>query len=282
MKFPKAVDYHKLDKHLVPNGLGIIYVLASVAYLFTLYTFDVTGSLPLASCILLGGFLGLADDWINVPWRYKAFLPLITSIPLVALKQGDTSMATYLWGSVDFGILYYLFIIPAIVIGTTNSINMLGGLHGLETVCPLIIMVTLAFYGSINSLLLTVPIIVLFLLSIYNLRGKVFVGNTGSFAVGATLASYTIIANIEQTLLIALLPYIFNSVLILWNYFRGKIASLKLLDNGKLTSTHMRSLPTIMASLSGQATEEVLVLEISLLIAHFCTLACLVGYISWV
>lgn len=245
MIFPRAVDYHKEGKPLVPNGLGILYVLSSVVYLFLLHYLGYQGALTLAVCILFGGFLGLFDDWVDLKWRYKAFTPIIASIPLSALRQGDTVMSTYFFGKIDFGVYYYFVITPAIVTIVTNTVNQLGGLNGLETICPLIILIGFAVVSPLRILLL-VPIISLLILAIPNYLGKIFVGNVGSFSFGITLASFAIIANIEQTLLISILPYMFNSAMILLNhFFFNSKASVRLVE-GKLTSNHKRSLITLI------------------------------------
>ena len=138
--FPKATDQHKPNKPKIPNGLGVIYVLASSIYLFLLYYYarDYTAALPLAGCILFGGFMGLLDDWMDLRWRYKAFLPIFASLPLAVQRETlgpeATKIATYIFGKIDFGILFYIIIIPLIVTVTTNSVNQLGGLNGLETI----------------------------------------------------------------------------------------------------------------------------------------------------
>ncbi|MBC7130565.1 hypothetical protein H5T51_05020, partial [Candidatus Bathyarchaeota archaeon] len=152
--FPKAIDYHKPGKPSVPTGLGVIYVVLSVIYLFLLHFFwenpssnSVFKALILAVCILFGGFMGLLDDWMDLRWRYKAFFPLIAAIPLIALAYRlpyvRTSITIPLLGVIDFGASYYFLIIPLIVTITTNTVNQLGGLNGLETVCPAIVMIGL-------------------------------------------------------------------------------------------------------------------------------------------
>ncbi|MFW6117373.1 MAG: hypothetical protein ACOC6G_02170 [Thermoproteota archaeon] len=282
--FPKTVDYHKPDKPLVPNGLGIIYVLASVVYLFLLYFFDFKNALPLAVCILFGGFMGLVDDWLDLKWRYKALLPLLVAIPLIALRQGRTVMVIPFIGQLDFSqipyglFIFYLMIIPSIVTVTTNSINMLAGLNGLETICPSIIMVGL-MATSQHRVLLYVPLVVYMFLSYFNFKGKIFVGNTGSFAVGINLASFAIIVNNERVLLVSLLPYIFNSLIILCNeLILNRSPRLKVKDN-RLHADHRRSLVTSI-SYYHPLTERQLVAVISLIISSFVSLAILVWFIS--
>jgi UDP-N-acetylglucosamine--dolichyl-phosphate N-acetylglucosaminephosphotransferase len=221
-------------------------VLTSVVYLFLLHFFGIDGALTLAVCVLFGGFLGLLDDWIDLRWRYKALTPLLASFPLIAWRAGDTVMATYLFGKVDFGIYYYILIIPMILTIITNAVNQLGGLNGLETICPLIVMVGLASVSQ-ERILIYFPIIVCMTLAFFNYQGKIFVGNTGSFAFGITIASYAIIANIEQTLLISTTPYLLNSTLIILNIFLFRKNAHLILEEKKLYSVHKRSLQTLIA-----------------------------------
>ena len=287
--FPKAVDQHKPNKPLIPNGIGVIYVLVSAVYLFLLYYFDYKAALPLAGCILFGGFMGLLDDWIDLRWRYKAFLPIFASLPLVVLREGNPIMATYIFGKIDFSqfrfngfplgeTLFYFAIIPLIVTVATNTINQLGGLNGLETICPSIVLIGLMFTSN-QSVLLFVPLLVYLVLAIFNFFGKIFVGNTGSFAIGITVASYAIIANNEQTLLISILPFIFNSSLILLNVFLfGKTAHL-ILEGSKLRSDSKRSLLTLIVHYR-HLSERKLVSAVSLLVA-FSTFIAVFVWLIW-
>jgi len=278
--FPRAVDHHKPGAPKVPNGLGVIYVITSAIYLFTLNVIEVEGALSLASCILFGGVLGLFDDWADLRWRYKVFAPIFASIPLIALRQGETVMATYIFGKVDFGILYYLVIAPTIVTITTNSVNQLGGLNGLETICPLIVMTGLAAVSPEHRILLLVPIIVVGILAVFNFLGRIFVGNVGSFSLGITIAAYAIIANIEQTLLISIIPYIFNASLINLNYILWRRRpSLILCEDGKLTANHRRSLQTLIAY-GRRISERRIVLIIALTFICSSALAIMVGALS--
>jgi UDP-N-acetylglucosamine--dolichyl-phosphate N-acetylglucosaminephosphotransferase len=281
--FPKAVDQHKPNKPLIPNGLGVVYVLVSAVFLFLLYNLGYSGALPLAGCILFGGFMGLLDDWIDLRWRYKAFLPIFASLPLVverrALGPEATQIATYIFGKVDFDMYFFIVIIPLIIAVVTNTVNQLGGLNGLETVCPSIVMIGLMVTSPRTNALLFVPLAVNLILAYLNFTGRVFVGNTGSFATGITLASYAIIANNEETLLISILPYVFNSSLILLTVFiTGKTAHLVLKD-GRLQSDHRRSLLTLLAY-HRPSSERRLVLLVSLLV-FLSTLASVLVWLKW-
>ena len=258
--FPKVPDYHKPNKPLVPTGLGVIYVVASAAYLFFLHAFgfdvehagggNVSPALTLAVCILFGGFMGLLDDWMDLRWRYKAFFPLVAAVPLMALAYRMPGVRTVItlpvMGKLDFGIYYFFVLIPLIVTVATNTVNQLGGLNGLETVCPAIVMIGLMVASGRNAILLMLPLAVWLVLALFNFQGKIFVGNTGSFAIGITLAAFAIISDVKWCLLISLIPYIINSSMILLNYFFFRTKAQVSFDGERLFSNHRRSLITLI------------------------------------
>ncbi|MBS7647530.1 hypothetical protein KEJ24_06815 [Candidatus Bathyarchaeota archaeon] len=275
--FPKVPDYHKPNRPLVPTGLGVFYVIASSLYLFLLHLFiegnvsgNINKALTLAVCILFGGFMGLLDDWMDLRWRYKAFFPLIAAIPLVALAYRlpyvRTAITLPIVGTVNFGIYYYIILIPLIVTVTTNTVNQLGGLNGLETICPAIVLIGLMVLSGQNAILLTVPLAVWLSLAFFNFRGKIFVGNTGSFTIGMTLAAFAIISDLKWCLLISILPYIFNSSLIMVNYFFFRTKASVSFDGVKLVSNHRRSLITLI-TYNRPMTERQVVTAISSLVA---------------
>lgn len=274
--FPKVPDQHKPNKPLVPNGLGVLYVLFSTIYLFLIYFHDaakasnaISAPLTLAVCVLFGGFMGLLDDWIDLKWRYKAFLPLIAAIPLVSFASMfnlRTSISIPIFGTIDFGISYYFLIIPLLVTIFTNTVNQLGGLNGLETVCPAIVMIGLMVISGSQAILLLGPLIAWLVLAALNVTGKIFVGNTGSFSIGMTLAAFAIISDLKFDLAISLLPYISNSVLILLTYFFFRTKAQASFDGKKLFSDHRRSLVTLI-TYRHPMTEHQVVLTISSLVA---------------
>lgn len=278
--FPRVPDQHKPNRPLVPNGLGVIYVIISVVCIFFLYFFNVnfasgapatgvSAPLTLAVCILFGGFMGLLDDWMDLKWRYKAFLPLIAAIPLVAFARYQpsvrTSIALPILGTINFGVYYYFIIIPLLVTIITNTVNQLGGLNGLETVCPAIIMGGMMLISGSYAILLLCPLVILLVLAFFNFRGKIFVGNAGSFSIGTTLAAFAIISDLKFDLVISILPYIFNSAVILLTFFFYRTKAGLEFEGQKLVSRHRRSLMTFIA-FNNPLSERQLVILISLLV----------------
>jgi UDP-N-acetylglucosamine--dolichyl-phosphate N-acetylglucosaminephosphotransferase len=285
--WPKVPDQHKPGKPLVPWGLGVTYVLFATVYLFLMYFLKidsapngVSASLTLAVCVLFGGFMGMLDDWIDLKWRYKAFMPLIAALPLIYYALANsatvrTSISLPLTGMIQFGDWYYFLIIPLIVMVITNTINMLGGLNGLETVCPAIVLIGLIALSSPSAqLLMAGPLIFWLVLAYFNVRGKIFVGNTGSFAIGLTVASFAVITDLKSYLLISILPYVFNSVLILLTiFFIRKKANVEF-DGKSLVSEHRRSLVTVI-TYKRPLTEQQVVGIISVIVAVFTVLGIL-------
>jgi UDP-N-acetylglucosamine--dolichyl-phosphate N-acetylglucosaminephosphotransferase len=282
--FPKVPDQHKVGKPLIPWGLGVLYVLFTTVYLFLVYfsgilktSNGVSAPLTLAVCILFGGFMGLLDDWMDLKWRYKAFMPLIAALPLIYFAIENpltrTSISLPFLGAIQFGDMYYFVIIPLIVMIITNTVNQLGGLNGLETVCPAIILMGLMALSSPSSLILMLgPLIFWLVLAGFNLQGKIFVGNSGSFAIGITIASFAIITDLKLPLLISILPYVVNSSLILLTVFFTKKRAGVSFDGKKLVSDHRRSLVTLI-TYHRPLTERQVVAIISLLVTCFTIIA---------
>jgi UDP-N-acetylglucosamine--dolichyl-phosphate N-acetylglucosaminephosphotransferase len=275
MPFPKAMDYHKRGKPLVPNCYGIFYAIISVCYWYVLSFVGVMAdnALALATSVLFGSTMGLLDDMINLRWRYKAFLPVFAALPYMVLMPSDrTTIEFLLIGVIDLGSLFFLLLVPILVTVVTNSYNQLGGLNGLETLPGLIVLVGLSIAS--NDITLTiVPMLCLVFLGYLSYTGKAFVGNVGSFSIGLTLAVYSILVNLKLFLLVALVPYVVNSVLILFSsYILHDRADTLMDDSGLLYAVKARSLRTLILSRKSM-TEHQAVLVLTLITGVFTVLA---------
>ncbi|KAJ3135567.1 tunicamycin resistance protein [Irineochytrium annulatum] len=104
-------------------------------------------------------FLGFADDVLDIRWRVKIWMPVIAVIPLLMVyyvTYNGTHMVVpvplrAMLGDVkiyDLGFFYYLYMI-ALAIFSTNAINIIAGVNGVEGAQILIIALSLA----LNSLL---------------------------------------------------------------------------------------------------------------------------------
>ncbi len=286
--FPKVPDQHKVGRPLIPNGFGVFYVLFATVYLFLVYFLQesaspqpVSAAFTLAACVLFGGFMGMMDDWIDLKWRYKAFMPLIAALPLIyyALVTGArTSITLPFIGQIDFGVAYFYILIPLIVMIVTNTVNQLGGLNGLESLCPAIVIAGLMAFTP-NYYLMVGPLILWLVLAYLNLAGKIFVGNTGSFAFGMTLASFAVISDLKVNLLISILPFIFNSSIILLAVFFVHKKAAVTFDGKRLCSDSRKSLVTTI-TYHRPLTERQVVFTIAAIVAIFTLLGAIVQLLS--
>jgi UDP-N-acetylmuramyl pentapeptide phosphotransferase/UDP-N-acetylglucosamine-1-phosphate transferase len=296
--FPKVPDQHKVGRPLIPNGLGVLFVLTTTIYLFSIYFSNkvfnlgldtsvngVSAALTLAVCILFGGFMGLLDDFMDLKWRYKAFMPLIAALPLMyyALELAKldiirTSISIPFIGTIDFGQSYIFLIIPIIVMIVTNTVNQLGGLNGLETICPAIVILGLMAFSP-SYILMVGPLMFWLILAYFNARGKIFVGNSGSFAIGITIASFAVISDLKVNLLISILPFIFNSSIILLAIFFTRKRAKVTFDGKKLSSDSRKSIVTVI-TYHRPLTERRIVQIIAIIVGLFTLLAALIQLLS--
>ena len=204
--------------HLVKSGTPTMGgVIMLIALLITTVTSGMLNSDMYILLISTFGFglIGFIDDYMKIINKrslgLKAYQKLIGQIVLavlLAMYQSNTSMLgtkiiipflnnRYL----DLGILYVPFI-AFVVVGTVNSVNLTDGLDGLATGVTLII---LSFFGlvalnwrqdsmSVFSAALTGACLGFLIYNAY--PAKVFMGDTGSMALGGAVAAIAILLNL--------------------------------------------------------------------------------------
>jgi UDP-N-acetylmuramyl pentapeptide phosphotransferase/UDP-N-acetylglucosamine-1-phosphate transferase len=205
-------------------------------------------------------------------------MPLIAALPLIYLAMENglrTSISLPFLGMIQFNEAYYFIIIPLIVMVVTNTVNQLGGMNGLETVGPAIILIGMMALSQSYLILMLGPLLFWLALAAFNVQGKIFVGNSGSFAIGMTIAAFAVITDLKSSLLISIIPYIFNSSLILLTIFLTRKRADASFDGKKIVSNHRRSLVTLV-TYHRPLTERQIVAIISLIIAVFTLVAVLI------
>nr|POE87904.1 udp-n-acetylglucosamine--dolichyl-phosphate n-acetylglucosaminephosphotransferase [Quercus suber] len=188
----------------------------------------------LASIVILG----ILDDSFDMRWRHKFFIPAFAALPMLGLYLVDfgvthvvvpVPLRGYVGGElIDLGVLYYLYM-AAIAIFCPNSINILAGVNGIEVGQSLVI----AFLIALNDMLYLLPTVhqphpaaEQHLFSVYLLLpfiggslallkhnwfpAKVFVGDTYCYFAGMVFAVVGILGHFSKTLLLLLIPQIFN------------------------------------------------------------------------
>ena len=210
-------------------------------------------------------FLGFADDILDIPWRIKIWFPLIASIPLLLVyfvTYGRTDVLLplpmrFLFSSsiLHLGPLYYVYL-AMLVTFCTNSINILAGVNGVEGGQSLVIALSIALNdllqmnlnpskldAHLNSLYILIPFIAVTSGYLkYNwFPAKVFGGDTYCYFAGMVFAVVGILGNFSKTVLLFMVPQIFNFVFSCPQLFhiipcpRHRMPSLK--ENGLIESS---------------------------------------------
>lgn len=218
-------DVNKKGNPVVPEmgGISILFGLTfGLSVIILTSSTNLVHLLAVLSTILFSAIFGLLDGIFGylgykgkltrkskkwgrgITQLQHTFFPVMTSIPLIAIKAGNYSMSIPFIGSVNFGLLYPFLIIPAIVTIFNNSFNMLAGLNGLEAGSGLIISLGLLGIGiltgnSIVILLMSILVICLIAFLPFNFYpAKIFPGDITPFLIGSVIASAIILGNMER------------------------------------------------------------------------------------
>jgi UDP-N-acetylglucosamine--dolichyl-phosphate N-acetylglucosaminephosphotransferase len=227
-----GLDVHKPNTPKVAESGGVVLMLAYLIGLFVFIPFvgqvleeEIIGT---AATVILSSFIGFVDDVYETSWRTKVLTPLICGVPLAVMRLGRTTM--WIPGfrePVDFGIFFYLLILPFIVTACTNATNMFAGLNGLEAGSTAIIALALSVLSllkggkQLTGAVILIPFlgaVTAFLL--YNrYPSRVFPGDVGTFGMGSVVACSAILAYLERAVFFMFIPHTVNAIL----FFVGKL-----------------------------------------------------------
>ncbi|KAK4112098.1 hypothetical protein N656DRAFT_709984 [Canariomyces notabilis] len=181
--------------------------------------------------------LGIGDDLFDIRWRHKFFIPAFASIPLLVVYFVDFGVTSivipiplqpYLGELFDLGALYYVYM-AGVAIFSPNSINILAGINGIEVTQSIVIALLLAINDCLYlltpyphpatdshlfSLYFLLPFLgVSFALLWHNwYPARVFVGDTYCYFAGMVFVVVSILGHFSKTLVLLLIPQIFNFV----------------------------------------------------------------------
>lgn len=226
-------DMNKYDKPKVAGSGGLIavcgFILGVLGYIFikTFYFKDIQNVVEifaLTTTVLFLAGVGLIDDLFG--WQHGGLsrkvrlgLVLLASIPLIVINAGDSIISLPFIGSVNFGLIYPLFLIPLGIVGATTTFNFLAGMNGLETGQGIIILSSLSLvtYLTGNSWLSVVGMCFVFALIGFwffnKVPAKVFPGDVLTYAIGGMIAIMAILGNIEKIAVFFFIPYVIEVIL---------------------------------------------------------------------
>ena len=193
-----------------PTGGGILFaalgiiggVLAAIA--------GHAGALPAAAGLLVGGLIGFADDRSKlqvgargIPARLKFPIQLLLAVPIawLATVQGASNQ---LFLPATPWLIFPLAVLA--IVGTANAVNLTDGMDGLAgglsaiAFAGIVLLLPGAFAGE-KAVAMTLCGALVGFLVFNRYPARVFMGDTGSLAIGFALAAMAI-----QQGLILLLP----------------------------------------------------------------------------
>jgi UDP-N-acetylglucosamine--dolichyl-phosphate N-acetylglucosaminephosphotransferase len=210
-----GVDVHKVDRPVRAEMGGLAVLLSVSLGSAILMAFDGDRSLLFLSgvgTVSLVGLVGVADDKLELRQRDKAVLIAVASFLLSFSLAGSDSIYFPVIGSVSFGVLFPLFVVPIAVTTSANFSNMLAGFNGLEAGIAAISVGVMTFLsaatgspdGAILGVILLVAYVGFLLLNWY--PAKIFPGDTGTLMFGAGVAAIGLIAHLEIAAIILCMP----------------------------------------------------------------------------
>ncbi len=223
-----------------PTMGGIAIILALLVVTITGGYFTSESVVMLLVTLLFGG-IGFLDDYIKVTAKHnlglrawqKLVLQILFAVGLAVYiarfsGYGASVFIPFVNKYVDFGFMYVPFI-AFVVVAMANSVNLTDGLDGLCSGVTAIVSFTFALMGmklgqgspTIFSAALTGACLGFLVFNRH--PAKLFMGDTGSMALGGAVASAAIMMKMEFFLVLAGLIYVMESlsVIIQVAYFKA-------------------------------------------------------------
>lgn len=223
----RMINKRHLKKQGTPTVGGLIFIIPTLLAIMLLVlkgSINLSFSLIIVLFVFLAyGLLGFVDDYIkikkhnneglSISTKFIAQIVIAVVFYFIYKYNGGTTVleVSLLHIKVDLGWFYGLFIL-FLLVGTTNAVNLTDGLDGL---CGGLCVMAFLAYGVISwgsnwivgydSLAIFCFILVGAILGflLFNTHpARVFMGDTGSLALGGALASIAILSHHELSLAI--------------------------------------------------------------------------------
>lgn len=228
MKFGQTVRTEGPQSHLAKNGTptmgGVMMIISILVSTILFAGFNFYTIIALIS--MLGfGLVGFLDDYIKVVKKRslgltpiqkivgQVTLALLIPLSQVIFKPEMTKLVIpFMNTTLDLGILYVPFM-AFVIIGTVNAVNLTDGLDGLSSSITVIVsafFIAIALMSGINEVSIFSASVMgacLGFLVFNKYPAKVFMGDTGSMALGGAVVGMATLTN--MTLLIPIVGGIY-------------------------------------------------------------------------
>ena len=244
LKFGQTEREEGPQSHLKKNGtptMGGLVILASILLTSLIYIGKFTEILPVLFMTLCFGLIGFLDDYIKVVKKRSLGLTPLQKMALQFIVTGvfiyyyfkiaglDTSIKIPFVSGDGFVMPTWLFIIFVfiVVLGTVNGVNFTDGLDGLASGVTVIVatfftIAALSLNPSMTPITGAVVGSLLGFLLFNTYPARVFMGDTGSLALGGFVSSIALMLHMPLFIVIIGLIYLVEvlSVILQVGYFK--------------------------------------------------------------
>lgn len=225
-------ENHK-KKEGTPTMGGLIFVVPTIIMTILLLLtnkIELTLNLIIILFVFTGySFIGFLDDFLSIKKKnneglttyQKLFLQLIIALVFFYLymkKGGQTALIVSTLGiNIEMGWFYGVFLL-FILIGASNAVNLTDGLDGLAGGLSAIAFIAFSLISiavgfeeiGIFSFILTGALMGFLIFNTH--PAKIFMGDTGSLALGAVMAAVAILTHREVTLLVVASVFVIETL----------------------------------------------------------------------
>ena len=236
MKYGQSIREEGPKAHIKKQGTptigGLIFII-STAVITVLYSAFYVKSfnndaITLLLIFVAFGFIGFLDDYLKIKRRknlgLKAYqkMLLLTIVTIIIYVFSLNSNGMYLYVPIfNVNINLSYFYLPFLFIyftGVTNAVNLTDGLDGLATTVTIVVLIFLFLFSFMFGkhdvgvfTFILVGALMAFLL--FNINpAKVFMGDTGSLALGGAVAGIGFILDIELILILVGIIYVIETL----------------------------------------------------------------------
>ena len=224
------INKRHLKKEGTPTMGGIIFIVPTLVVLLLLYlkgSIEITHNLIILVMVFLSyGFIGFLDDYLKIKRKSKSgneglkswqklLLQVLVAVVFFFIYRssggsGDLTLSLFGW-NLKLGWGYGIFIL-LVLVATTNAVNITDGLDGLATGLSIPAFISFGIIAwnttwmdgyqdvAIFCFLLSGALLGFLLFNSY--PAKVFMGDSGSLALGGALATVAILTRHEFSLIL--------------------------------------------------------------------------------
>lgn len=237
------VEQHK-DKEGIPTMGGLIFLISTVISSFIMWSGQNTLALSALLIMLSYGIIGFLDDFIKIVLHrnlgLKAYQKIISQLAIAIIAAifayknqyvGSTINLPFTDKALDMGFWFLPFCI-FVFIATTNSVNLTDGLDGLAGSTTALFLATffvitiITYYdyvdlgntlyaNELNNLLIFIAALIggitAFLWHNSN-KASIFMGDTGSLALGGACVSVAVFTKNPLIILIVGIMFVVSSI----------------------------------------------------------------------